>query len=381
MVTMPASSNSSLRSLARTSAVSTPRRVEQVQRALHQGAAGHRDHQAVGGAHPNRSSAARAMCTRCTSRPTPQAGSERPKRPDQLVVAPAAAQREAHGRVVDLVHRARVVAEVAHQAQVQDHAVGHAPVGQRLVAAWPAPPPSAAAASAARSSTSGPPRSSGRRVSGRRAASDRPSRSTRISSPTRSRARQRARAGAAVRSGTSSERSMSRYSAPSPRPMPVAGQPRSVQRGQQERDHLGLALGARHADQLGARLEELALLAACPGRPCGRRGRSSTAAAAGLGAGSGWRPPGRWGSSCPSAAPARGPGRRTCGSRRPRPGRRRARSTSSYSIAGVHTSPYPAASNVARSASEMARTSRISSGSTSRVPGGIGWIMRVPPPL
>jgi hypothetical protein len=31
---------------------------------------------------------------------------------------------------------------------------------------------------------------------------------------------------------------------------------------------------------------------------------------------------------------------------------------------------------VARRPSEIARTSRISSGSTSRVPGGIGWIIQ-----
>jgi hypothetical protein len=47
----------------------------------------------------------------------------------------------------------------------------------------------------------------------------------------------------------------------------------------------------------------------------------------------------------------------------------------SYSSAGVATSPYPRASNTARTFSVIARSSRISSGRTSRVPEGIGSIM------
>src|SRR5438270_3684808 len=43
----------------------------------------------------------------------------------------------------------------------------------------------------------------------------------------------------------------------------------------------------------------------------------------------------------------------------------------SYSRAGVYTSPYPACSNTARIRSVIARSSRISSGSTSRVPLGM----------
>ena len=42
---------------------------------------------------------------------------------------------------------------------------------------------------------------------------------------------------------------------------PVAAQAGLVEGGDRERHHLGLALGARHADQLDARLEELARLA------------------------------------------------------------------------------------------------------------------------
>src|SRR5215207_6414286 len=44
---------------------------------------------------------------------------------DQLVVAPPAAQGKAHRRVVDLEHGAGVVAELTHQPEVEDHAVGH----------------------------------------------------------------------------------------------------------------------------------------------------------------------------------------------------------------------------------------------------------------
>src|SRR5829696_9285372 len=50
-------------------------------------------------------------------------------------------------------------------------------------------------------------------------------------------------------------------------------------------------------------------------------------------------------------------------------------STCSYSSAGVCTSPYPRAANTPRTASAIACISRISSGRTSRVPDGVGWIV------
>src|SRR3954453_16010121 len=50
----------------------------------------------------------------------------------------------------------------------------------------------------------------------------------------------------------------------------------------------------------------------------------------------------------------------------------------SYSSAGVATSPYPRASSTARMRSVIARSSRISSGRTSRVPEGIGSIIAPP---
>src|SRR5829696_10044265 len=50
-------------------------------------------------------------------------------------------------------------------------------------------------------------------------------------------------------------------------------------------------------------------------------------------------------------------------------------STCSYSSAGVWISPYPRAANTPRTASAIACSSRISSGRTSRVPLGVGWIV------
>ena len=71
-----------------------------------------------------RSSSACATCRRSTNRAKPQAGRGSPEAPDQVVVAAAAADHVAERRVVDLEDRARVVAEVAHEAEVEDHAVG-----------------------------------------------------------------------------------------------------------------------------------------------------------------------------------------------------------------------------------------------------------------
>ena len=68
-------------------------------------AARHRDRQPV--AHPSASSAACARCTRCTSSADAAGGQVAPEAADQLVVAAAAAEREAHGGVVDLEDRRR----------------------------------------------------------------------------------------------------------------------------------------------------------------------------------------------------------------------------------------------------------------------------------
>ena len=47
-----------------------------------------------------------------------------PEAPQQLVIAPATADRRAKRGVVDLEHSARVVADVADQPEVEDHACG-----------------------------------------------------------------------------------------------------------------------------------------------------------------------------------------------------------------------------------------------------------------
>ena len=63
----------------------------------------------------------------------PQAGSGAPEAAEQVVVAAAPAEREADRRVVDLEHRARVVAELAHEAEVEYHPVRDAALGKQLV--------------------------------------------------------------------------------------------------------------------------------------------------------------------------------------------------------------------------------------------------------
>ena len=78
-----------------------------------------------------RSSSACATCRRSTNRANPQAGSGSPEAPEQVVVAAAAADHVAERRVVDLEDRAGVVAEVAHQAEVEDHAVGEPALARR----------------------------------------------------------------------------------------------------------------------------------------------------------------------------------------------------------------------------------------------------------
>src|ERR1700741_2052745 len=58
--------------------------------------------------------------------PDATGGQIAPEAADSGVLTPSAAEREAHGRVVDLEHRARVVAELTHEPKVEDHPVSHA---------------------------------------------------------------------------------------------------------------------------------------------------------------------------------------------------------------------------------------------------------------
>ncbi len=82
--------------------------------------------------HCRRSSPVSAMCSRSTLSANPTAGSGRPKPAEQLVVAPAAADRHAVRGVVDLEHRAGVVAEAPHQPEVEDDPLGDLGREQRV---------------------------------------------------------------------------------------------------------------------------------------------------------------------------------------------------------------------------------------------------------
>ncbi len=151
MVITPMSSNSSLRSLERSSSVSRPSAGEQVDGALEQRAAGNGDREAVDGAHRTAPARHRRRELRGRRRRAREQGAgaallagerdvqavdaEREadrgqaaaEAAEQLVVASAAADRGAEGGVVDLEHGAGVVADVAHEAEVEDHAARRRP--------------------------------------------------------------------------------------------------------------------------------------------------------------------------------------------------------------------------------------------------------------
>ena len=91
--------------------------------------------------------------------PSRRPAAARPKRAEQVVVAPAAAERHAERAVVDLEDRARVVAQRPRQAEVEDHPLRDArraalveraqpadDVGRRARSAARAPPARRAAA-------------------------------------------------------------------------------------------------------------------------------------------------------------------------------------------------------------------------------------------
>ena len=80
MVTMPASSNSSLRSFDAHLARVHAEPVEQVERVAHQRAARHRQAELL---EAHRPSPTRAMCSRSTFMAQPQAGRSRPYRPSR----------------------------------------------------------------------------------------------------------------------------------------------------------------------------------------------------------------------------------------------------------------------------------------------------------
>src|SRR5215207_2905854 len=147
MLTIPASANSSRRSLERTSPVLKPTRSSRSSAprksaprgtaTVSGGVTAAPRLPGAGCSLPERGTKALppANCQLSTRSPRPLLGSlgdmhpldvhrdptrrqRSPEAPNQLVVSPAAAEREAHGGVVQLEHGARVVAELAHQPQV-----------------------------------------------------------------------------------------------------------------------------------------------------------------------------------------------------------------------------------------------------------------------
>ena len=211
----------------------------------------------------HRPSSSRAACTRSTSSAQPQAGSVAAEAPEQVVVAPAAAQRRAERGVVDLEHRARVVAE------------RRAPGRGRRSRARRRPAP--AARSSARSGSASGARRAPRRRRGLRATSSSSARARRArssrSSPTKSRAasscedrrprRRRARRRGPAARGNSDA---------SPEADAVGVQPGGVRAPRTARA-IASAVPVRpgRADELDPGLQDLARLPAVLARRRGRR--------------------------------------------------------------------------------------------------------------
>src|SRR5437016_3640138 len=121
IVTIPASSNRSLRSLTRTSLVSRP---------------SWSSRSSVPTRRAPRGTAIRRSDTPTTLLPGKRdvhaldvqseadSGQRTPEGSQELVVAAAASNRHAVGRVVDLKDRSRVIAQAAHQPEVEDDPAG-----------------------------------------------------------------------------------------------------------------------------------------------------------------------------------------------------------------------------------------------------------------
>src|SRR4051794_7827939 len=116
MVTMPASSKSSLRSLPRTSAVSMPRSSSSSSVSASSAPRGTAMVRPYG--FTCRAPRPEGDVQRVEADPEADGGQRAAEAPQQLVVAPAAAHRLAERRVVDLEHRARVVAQAPDEAEV-----------------------------------------------------------------------------------------------------------------------------------------------------------------------------------------------------------------------------------------------------------------------
>ena len=116
-MTTPTSPKSSLRSLERTSDVSMSEPVQPVERLGEQGPAGHGDGQAHGIGRLRRG---QRLVEVVDAQREADGGQRAAEAPEQVVVAAAAAERRAEPGVVHLEHRARVVAEVAREAEIDD---------------------------------------------------------------------------------------------------------------------------------------------------------------------------------------------------------------------------------------------------------------------
>src|SRR3954447_11519099 len=108
IVTIPASSNSSLRSFARTSAVSKPSRSSRSSVSASSAPRGTATVRLTSAALPDASGVQPLAVER-----EPAGRQLAPEAPEQVVVAPAAADRRPQGGVVDLPYRAGVVAQRA----------------------------------------------------------------------------------------------------------------------------------------------------------------------------------------------------------------------------------------------------------------------------
>lgn len=191
----------------------------------------------------------------------PAGRSRGPEAADQLVISSTASEREAHRRVVDLVHRARVVAEHPHETQVEDHAVGRAAVVQRGVEG-----PQAVECSAGGASH---PVEDLWAASQGREAHERVPRIRGQPEPVHQQlesheiAHRQALEQLVVAFGGDLQVAEQRAVEGSvAQPDPVAGKASRVQRGERQLDHLRLARLARHSDQLEPSLKELALVTA-----------------------------------------------------------------------------------------------------------------------
>ena len=280
-----------------------------------------------------RSSPVSAMCRRSTLSAKPTAGSGRPNDAQQLVVAAAAAERHAVGGVIDLKQRPGVVAEAAHQPQVEDDPLGHlgrqqavdlAHAAERVVQRPLQPLQHLGAAAGVREAQ--------QQVGvglGQAQRADLPLDADEVAG---GQLGEDQVAALGVHLEGLEQRRVQRGVA---EPDAVAVQAGGVQRRAQHAEHLGGAGRARARRSARRRPAGTRGSGRAAGARRGRRGRRSRSAAAARRGRSGSRPPGRWAPSCRAAARARCRARRTPGRRGRAPPMLPRSKVCSYSSAGV----------------------------------------------